>query len=96
MIMKRILPSAFAILLSLALIVTARAAPASFRVAPFEADITIPIGHACMGGGVADAKEIVDPLYAKGFALLGAGKPIVVVDLADTLTYLGFKARAAA
>jgi len=56
-------------------------AGAAFHVAPFEADITIPIGHACMGGGVADAKEIVDPLYAKGFTLLGAGKPVVVVAL---------------
>lgn len=53
----------------------------ALRVANFEADITIPIGHACMGGGVADAKEIVDSLYAKGFALLGAGEPIVVVAL---------------
>ncbi len=52
-----------------------------FRVATFEADITIPIGHACMGGGVADAKEIVDPLFAKGFVLLGAGDPVVVAAL---------------
>ena len=52
-----------------------------FRVTTFEADITIPIGHACMGGGVADAKEIVDPLFAKGFVLTGAGKPIVVIAL---------------
>ena len=52
-----------------------------FRVATFEADITIPIGHACMGGGVADAKEIVDPLFAKGFVLIGTGEPIVVVAL---------------
>lgn len=54
---------------------------ADFRVATFEADITIPIGHACMGGGVADAKEIIDPLYAKGFVLLGTGEPIVVAAL---------------
>lgn len=53
----------------------------NFRVSTFSADITIPIGHACMGGGVADAKLIVDPLFAKGFVLLGAGKPIVVVAL---------------
>ena len=63
-----------------------------FAVATFEADITIPIGHACMGGGVADAKEIVDPLWAKGFVLLrqrpdkpqAAGQefaPIVVLAL---------------
>lgn len=57
------------------------AAAAEFWVAPFEADITIPIGHACMGGGVADAKQILDPLFAKGFVLLGAGEPIVVVAL---------------
>lgn len=44
-----------------------------FGVATFEAEITIPIGHACMGGGVADAKEIVDPLWAKGFVLLRMG-----------------------
>src|SRR5262245_65488377 len=54
---------------------------AGFRMAIFEADITIPIGHACMGGGVADAKEIVDPLYAKGFVLLGAGEPVCVAAL---------------
>jgi len=57
------------------------AAQGEFQVATFEADITIPIGHACMGGGVADAKEIADPLFAKGFVLLGAGKPVVVVAL---------------
>jgi len=54
---------------------------AEFRAAVFEADITIPIGHACMGGGVADAREIVDPLFAKGFVLLGLEKPVVVVAL---------------
>ncbi len=56
-------------------------ARAEFRVATFNADITIPIGHACMGGGVADAREIVDPLFAKGFVLLGAEEPLVVVSL---------------
>lgn len=56
-------------------------ASAEFRAATFEADITIPIGHACMGGGVADAKRIVDPLFAKGFVLLGAGEPILVAAL---------------
>jgi hypothetical protein len=57
------------------------AARGEVRIATFEADITIPIGHACMGGGVADAKEIVDPLFAKGFVLLGAGEPVVVAAL---------------
>jgi len=67
--------------LSAAMMLAGAGASASFSVATFEADVTIPIGHACMGGGVADAKEIVDPLFAKGFVLLGAGKPIVVVAL---------------
>ncbi len=56
-------------------------APVRWQVAVFDADITIPLGHACMGGGVADAKEIVDPLFARGFVLLGADRPIVVVAL---------------
>ncbi len=64
-----------------AVLTLAAAAPAEYRVATFEADVTIPIGHACMGGGVADAREIVDPLYAKGFVLLGPDRPIVVVAL---------------
>src|SRR4051794_20566710 len=54
---------------------------AEYRVAAFEADISIPIGHACMGGGIADAKTVLDPLLAKGFVLLGAGDPVVVVAL---------------
>ncbi len=54
---------------------------ADYRVATFQADITIPLGHACMGGGVADAKEIGDPLWAKGFVLLGPDPPVVVVAL---------------
>src|SRR5687767_3802997 len=51
------------------------------RVATFEATITIPVGHACMGGGISDAREIIDPLFAKGFVLLGVDKPVVVVAL---------------
>jgi hypothetical protein len=54
----------------------------TFRVATFQADITIPIGHACMGGGVANARSIVDPLFAKGFVLLPEdAQPVVVVAL---------------
>ncbi len=72
--------AALAVVLLLQL--TASIAPAAeFRAATFEADITIPIGHACMGGGVMDANKIIDPLFAKGFVLLGAGEPIVVAAL---------------
>lgn len=52
-----------------------------YRVATFEADITIPIGHACMGGCIAPAKEIVDPLFAKGCVVLGAELPVVMIAL---------------
>lgn len=52
-----------------------------FGLCPFTADITPPLGHPCMGGGIAPAQRIDDPLFANGFVLLGAGKPIVLVAL---------------
>lgn len=57
------------------------AAAGEFRAAAFESEITIPIGHACMGGGISDARQIVDPLFAKGFVLWGDQRPMVVVAL---------------
>ncbi len=50
-------------------------------LATFETEVTIPIGHPCMGGGIAPAKEVLDPLLAHGFVLYGAGKPVVFVAL---------------
>jgi hypothetical protein len=50
-----------------------------YSLAIFSADVTPPIGHPCMGGGISPVKKIDDPLFAHGFVLLGAGKPIVVV-----------------
>ena len=52
---------------------------AEHRLAHFSADVTPPIGHPCMGGGIAVVARIDDPLFANGFVLLGAGRPIVVV-----------------
>lgn len=52
---------------------------AKFRVAPFSADVTIPIGHRCMGILPTKSKSVLDPLYAHGFVLTGSGKPIVFV-----------------
>ncbi len=49
----------------------------AYQIATFRAEVTIPIGHACMGGGISPAKEIVDPLFANGVVLLGPAKPIV-------------------
>lgn len=48
------------------------------RIATFEADVTPPIGSVLCHGNVSPAKEIVDPLSARGIVLLGTGKPIVL------------------
>ncbi len=55
--------------------------PPALTLATFTAEVTIPIGHPCMGGGIAAAKEVLDPLYANGFVLRGAGKPVVFLAL---------------
>jgi hypothetical protein len=60
---------------------SAQPAGGEIRLAVFSADVTPPLGHPCMGGGVAPAKKIVDPLFAHGFVLLGAGKPVVVAAI---------------
>ena len=49
-----------------------------YRLATFSADVTIPLGHRCMGVLPTKSRHIVDPLEAHGFVLLGAGAPIVV------------------
>ncbi len=49
-----------------------------YRLATFSADVTIPLGHRCMGVLPIKSRHIVDPLEARGFVLLGAGAPIVV------------------
>ena len=79
--LRRCVPILSGMVLILVSAAGARAAEADVRVTTFEADITIPIGHACMGGGIADAKEVIDPLYAKGFVLLGGAKPVVLAAL---------------
>lgn len=70
-----------ALALAATLPLTASAAEPTFEVATFEAEVTPPIGHPCMGGGIAPVKEILDPLFAHGFVLYGSGKPIVVVTV---------------
>lgn len=57
------------------------AAQPRLRLATFQAEVTPPIGHPLIAGAVAPAKEIIDPLYAQGFVLLGAGDPIVFVTV---------------
>ncbi len=51
----------------------------SFRISAFSVDVTIPLGHRCMGLLPTKSKEIVDPLQAHGFVLQGPDKPVVLV-----------------
>jgi hypothetical protein len=46
----------------LAVAPAAASPPAPFRLAPFPADVTPPLGHALMGGGIAPACVVIDPL----------------------------------
>jgi hypothetical protein len=48
---------------------------------PFRADITVPLGHPLMGGGITPATRIAGPLEAIGFVLRGGDKPVVVCVL---------------
>jgi len=51
------------------------------QIAAFAADVTPPRGHPLLAGLIASAKEIADPLHARGFVLRGVGKPIVFVAI---------------
>ena len=53
--------------------------PANFRVSPFSVDVTIPLGHRCMGLLPTKSKEVIDPLQAHGFVLQTGDAPIVQV-----------------
>ncbi|MFG0334270.1 MAG: hypothetical protein ACF8TS_12970, partial [Maioricimonas sp. JB049] len=50
-----------------------------YRLATFSADVTIPVGHRCMGILPTKATRIETPLEARGFVLLGPGKPVVLL-----------------
>jgi len=54
------------------------AAGAELRMASFLAEVTPPLGHPLMGGGIAPAARIDDPLWVHGLILHGVGKPIVL------------------
>ena len=62
--------------MSLLFAVTADAA--EFRLATFSRDVTIPLGHRCMGVLPTKSKRIVDRLWAHGFVLTGGDKPVVL------------------
>lgn len=51
----------------------------ALQITTFTSEVTCPMGHALMGGGIKPAQDVVDPLYANGLVLLGAGDPIVIL-----------------
>ena len=53
----------------------------AIRLAPFSADITIPLGHRCMGILPTKALRIEDPLEAKGVVFLNDQQPVVFIAL---------------
>src|SRR2546423_1314524 len=57
------------------------AAPPQVALCSFSAEVTTPLGHPLMGGGVAPAKKIEDPLFTHGFVLRGGGLPFVVASV---------------
>jgi hypothetical protein len=67
-----------AVLLTGAALQNATAEADGFRLACFSADITIPLGHRCMGILPTKSKTIVDPLQVHGLVLLGAEQPVVL------------------
>ncbi|HYT90895.1 MAG TPA: hypothetical protein VEL76_19450 [Gemmataceae bacterium] len=74
--MLRYLAIALWTLCSLAL--PARAGEAPLRLAIFQADVTPPLGTPLCDALVQPAREIVDPLSARGIVLLSGEKPIVL------------------
>ena len=53
--------------------------PSQIQVSRFSVDVTIPLGHRCMGLLPTKSKEIVDPLQTHGIVLLSDDDPIVIV-----------------
>jgi hypothetical protein len=78
MITRRLFLTAAAAGLAAGLAPRLLAAPPELKIAPFLAEVTPPVGHACMGGGIAPVARIDDPLFVHGLALLGDDKPIVI------------------
>src|SRR5947207_180013 len=77
-IMMRALAVAVGLLLAQTVAIEAAEA---LRIARFEADVTCPPGTPLCDGLCPPAKEIVDPLTARGIVIMGSGKPIVLCAL---------------
>lgn len=72
---------ALSLLVSLPAAAPAQPQPAEIRLAPFSAEVTIPLGHRCMGILPTKAVAVDDPLEANGFVLIGSGRPVVLVGI---------------
>jgi hypothetical protein len=67
------------LLLSAARRTPAEETPAApYQLATFSADVTIPLGHRCMGILPTKSQTIEDPLEVHGLVLLGPDRPIVL------------------
>ena len=51
------------------------------HLATFQADVTPPLGHPLLGGWIAPAREIADPLEVRGVTLFGPGEPVVIASV---------------
>jgi hypothetical protein len=78
MLTRRRFLTATAAGLAVALTPRVPAAPPAVRLATFLAEVTPPLGHACMGGGIAPVAKVEDPLFVHGLVLLGDDKPVVI------------------
>lgn len=57
--------------------------PIAAELVLFSADVTPPIGHPCMGGGIEPVREVLDPLFARGIVLTVAGQAPVALVAVD-------------
>ena len=52
-----------------------------WKLAPFQCDVTPPVGHPLLGNQFAPSKSVLDPLEARGFVLTGPDQPLVLVSI---------------
>jgi hypothetical protein len=60
---------------------SAQATAGEHKLAAFAADVTIPLGHRCMGVLPTKSQRIEDPLECRGLVWIGFGQPVVVATV---------------
>lgn len=73
----------FSLLIALLLLLPLTALASPIQLATFEADVTPPLGTPLCGGAVPPAKEITDPLSARGMVLLVENQQPIVLCAVD-------------